>query len=224
MRDMLTHEEVRALPDLERHQYIRKHFQVNQASSSSRNRVRGHGINDADYVVQPKVDGVTVKCPAYVAWESMMRRTYDASHLEQYPWKEGASICKDWMRFSIFLEWWKKSSIDGWCLSNTIINNKKEYSAESCCFIPEWLKAFSRRNFNKKSGLPAGVVSSGSGFAASCANPKTGKNEHLGSFRDVASARSAYLSKKLEWASMLKIKMDMIDERIYPRVVEIIKE
>lgn len=221
---MLKHEEVRALPDLKRHQYIRKHFPINIASSSLRNRVRGHGINDADYVVQPNIDGGKVKCPAYVAWESIMRRAYDPDHLAQYPWNKGTSVSKDWMRFSTFLSWWKKNNTDGWIVSNSVIDDKKEYSAESCCFIPEWLKAFSRIKASRKVALPTGVGKSGGRFQASCGNPKTGKVEYLGSFRDAASARSAYLSKKLEWALILKIKMDMIDERIYPRVVEIIKE
>ena len=46
--------------------------------------------------------------------------------------------------------------------------------------------------------------------------------EHLGYFDTPEAAHAAWLKRKLELALELKPKMDEIDLRIYPRVIEII--
>lgn len=217
-------QEFKALPELKKHQYIKANFPANTASISQRFRVYGHGINDEPYVAQPLINGKKVKCPAYVAWESMLRRAYDKSHIAKYPHHAGTTVCKDWKHFSMFLEWWKENNYDGFNLNKRLIIDSKEYSPESCVYVPHWLKMFVQPiEKERKSGLPVGVRRSGNGYVAFCTNPKTNEGEYLGSFADIKSAREKYLSRKLGWALMLKAKTDLIDERIYPRLVELIK-
>ena len=48
------------------------------------------------------------------------------------------------------------------------------------------------------------------------------KVEHLGLFKTPEAAHLAWKARKLELALELKPKMDEIDLRIYPRIVEII--
>lgn len=50
-----------------------------------------------------------------------------------------------------------------------------------------------------------------------------GKRIHLGVFSSKESAHNAWMEKKLSIALSKKIEMDLIDKRIYPNVVSIIK-
>ena len=55
-----------------------------------------------------------------------------------------------------------------------------------------------------------------------CVKPN-GRSQHLGYFDTPEAAHLAWRNRKLELALELKPKMDEIDTRIHPRVVEIIR-
>jgi len=55
--------------------------------------VHGFGINDADYAVQPKVNGKQVSCHVYKTWQGMIRRCYSSEWHKRYPTYVGCYVC-----------------------------------------------------------------------------------------------------------------------------------
>ena len=53
-------------------------------------------------------------------------------------------------------------------------------------------------------------------------NALNGRLVTIGRFKTPEAANLAWRARKLEYAAQMKNDMDAIDERIYPRVVEII--
>ena len=97
------------------------------------------------------------------------------------------------------------------------------YSPETCIYIPSWLNKFTTNSGAARGELPVGVSyhkPSGK-YAAQCSHP-FGEYEYLGYYSDAEQAHQAWRNRKLKIAAELKSKMDDIDVRIYPRIIEII--
>ena len=186
--------------------------------------VRGFGINDADYVTQPKINGKQVVCDAYKAWSGMLMRCYSKSYQLKKPKYAGVIVCEEWRRFMSFRAWWLTHSVDGWHLDKDLISDSRVYSPDTCVYVPSWLNNFTSSCEASRGEYPIGVALAKDvgKLRASVMNTITGVNEFLGYFSTPDSAHRAWKSRKLEIALELKQKMDDIDARIYPRVVEII--
>ena len=190
-----------------------------------RSLVYGAGVNDAQYCIRAAIDGKNVLCPAYDAWSSMINRTYSAKFHAGNPTYMGVTVCDEWLSFMSFRRWWMERQVDGWQLDKDILSDSREYSPEACIFAPSWLNSFTADHGAARGDCPIGVhLHKRLGrFQARCRNPMPKKTEHLGYFGTPEEAHLAWLARKLEIALELKPKMDEIDLRIYPRVVEIIR-
>lgn len=185
--------------------------------------VYGFGVNDADYVVKPMVNGKRVACPAYDAWKNMLARCYSKKCHSMWPTYIGVSVCEEWRSFMAFREWWLNNHIDGWQLDKDLLGDGRKYSPSTCMYVPSWINSFNNNCGSARGDLPIGVnyhKQSGK-YQARCSHP-FGKHEQLGLFDDKYEAGSAWLNRKLEIAAELKSMMDDIDARIYGLVVGII--
>ncbi len=193
-------------------------------SLSLRGLVSGVGVNDADYMTTTKIDGLSVRCPAYSAWKCMLNRCYSEKSIATHPTYSGVKVCSEWLMFECFRAWWLLNFVDGWEIDKDIIGNGDLYSSESCIFVPSWLNSFTLDCGSARGEFPIGAcfdTSSGS-FVSRCMNPKTGSSDYLGRFSNPIDAHNAWLSRKLLHASDMKNEMDEIDLRIYDRVVAMI--
>ena len=187
--------------------------------------VQGFGVNDADYVVSSIVDGKRVKCLAYRAWQNMIKRCYSEKYQERWTTYIGVTVCDEWRSFMKFREWWLENHVDGWHLDKDLLTDNRQYSPDSCIYVPAWLNCFNLDSGASRGQCPIGVSYHirDKSFVSLCCNPKTGRREHLGYFKTKEPARIAWMSRKIELAAQMKADMDAIDKRIYPRAVEIIK-
>lgn len=187
--------------------------------------VCGFGINDADYKIYPLVNGKKVMCSAYKTWQNMIRRCYSEKELVKRPTYDGVTVCEDWRSFMAFKYWWDRNNVDGWQLDKDILTDKKEYSPYTCIYIPTWLNVFTSSRLSARGKYPIGVNfhPHRNKFQASCRNTITEMQEYLGLFDSEFLAHDAWRKRKIEIAFSLKEKMDAIDTRIYPRIIEIIK-
>lgn len=186
--------------------------------------VCGVGINDADYVVQYRVSGRRLKCPAHMAWANMLDRCYNAKFHSRHPSYIGVTVCDEWLSFMSFRKWWIDNHVDGWHLDKDLLTDGREYSPEACIYVPQWLNKFTLDRALMRGDWPIGVSfhrPTGK-FRARCRNPMNPRGYYIGVFADANEAHRAWLKRKLELAKELKDKMDEIDERIYQRVIEII--
>ena len=206
--------------------FIEANYPRNKSSIAMRKPLHGIGVNDADYVTTPLVNGVMLWDPAYRAWSSMMHRAYSKNTQSIQPTYVGVTVCKEWHSFSAFRAWWLNNYREGFSLDkDLLVISNREYGPDSCIYVPQWLNTFTIDCGALRGEFPIGVsLHKPTGkYTARCCNPITGKKHHLGSFTTPEEAHEAWLKYKLELAAQLKPEMDSIDPRIYNNVVTIIK-
>jgi len=98
--------------------------------------VYGVGINDADYVVNPMINGKRQECLIYRAWKNMMKRCYCSKVHLASPTYIGCTVSKEWLTFSNFRKWMISKSFKGKQLDKDILHEgNKIYSVNTCCFV-----------------------------------------------------------------------------------------
>ena len=187
--------------------------------------VKGFGVNDATYAVYSKSGGKTIRCKAYVSWCAMLNRAFGDEYKDKFTTYNGVAVCDEWRSFMSFRSWWSVNYHDGWHLDKDLLSDDRVYSPLTCIYVPAWLNSFTTNRASNRGDHPIGVsMDANTGrFHARCHHPKTLKSEFLGSFHKSCDAYNAWLKRKLEIARELKCEMDDIDNRIYERVVCIIK-
>lgn len=220
---MITMQEWKVMSHKEQTLLLENNAALSGRSESQRGLVQGVGINDATYRTMPTVEGGKVMCPAYSAWAAMLKRAYSNKYHEKNTTYKCVNVCDEWRSFMSFRGWWIENQVDGWQIDKDLISDSRCYSPEECTFVPRWLNVFANRRASSDNHKTGAHLRKDIGrFMSYCKNPFTGKLESLGHFDDALSAHNAWLSRKLEFSERLKPLMDEIDERIYPRIVDII--
>ena len=206
--------------------FIEANYPANKSSTARRKPRYSIGVNDADYVTTPMVNGAVLWDPAYRAWVNMLQRAYDQKFHAVNQTYIGVTVCEDWLLFSAFREWWLDNYREGYQLDkDLLVVGNREYGHDACVYIPLWLNSFLTGHGASRGEFPIGVcLDKRSGkYQSECCNPITGKKHRLGYFNTPEAAHEAWLTYKLAIADQLKPQMDAIDQRIYPNVVKIIK-
>lgn len=127
-------------------------------------RICGWGINDADFIVYPKINGRREMIPTYRKWSNMLLRILDEKQLIKCPEYKDVSICKNWQYFTNFHNWMNNyiGDITGLEIDKDIyIPGNKVYSSNTCCFVSKDINDLFRDNSKtKKSNLPNNIFTS----------------------------------------------------------------
>lgn len=185
----------------------------------------GVGVNDANYkITTVDSDGVAVRCKAYIAWANILTRCFSKVEHERRPTYANTTICDEWLSFMNFRGWWLSNYVEGYHLDKDLLTDDREYGPESCIYVPSWINTFTLDCNSTRGDLPIGSYFNKQHglFYAQCRNPKTGKRESLGRYATAEQASDVWRSRKLSLSAELKPSMDLVDSRIYPRVVEIV--
>ena len=177
--------------------------------------ILGVGINDADYVVQPTVNGKTVVCPVMSVLINMLVLCYHAVSLDRYPTYKGCSVSAEWLSFMAFKEWMINQDWLGMHLDKDIlVPGNKVYGKDFCVFVPPALNGFTLDSRAARGEWPIGVYwhKESKNFRAQCQNPFTKKYEYLGRFSNPDAAHEAWRAKKHEHA--LKLAAQQTDPRL----------
>ena len=75
---------------------------ANKRSLVYRKPIFNIGINDANYQVQPIINGKQLRCPYYVVWIRILTRCYDRKYHTKQPTYKDCYICDEWKLFSNF--------------------------------------------------------------------------------------------------------------------------
>jgi hypothetical protein len=155
----------------------------------SNNFVQGVGINDANYVVKPTVDGKRYVCPYYTCWKHMLERCYDPKYHATRPTYIGCTVDERFIHFMEFRKWmktqiWFKDGEKLHLDKDLRYPDNKIYSPNTCLFIPKALNGFFTDSGATRGACPIGVNwhKSNKQFRAQCRNPFTGKRKPLGYF------------------------------------------
>lgn len=154
----------------------------------------------------------------YRKWERMLDRVYarpTKSYLD-------CVVSLKFQRYIDFKDWCNKQvgfDQEDWVLDKDIlIKGNKEYSPETCCFVPSDINAIFIRQENIRGEYPIGVwfdKRRGNYQADVCVGRK--KRVRLGGFDTPESAFQAYKEAK---ESYIKEVADLYKDQIAPRVYE----
>ncbi|MDH0758049.1 hypothetical protein N5C70_15210 [Pseudomonas juntendi] len=158
--------------------------------------VYGVGVRDLPYRIAGQ-DGLPQRDPCYAKWSDMLMRCYSVKFTEKHQRYRGCTAHPDWLLFSGFRAWMKEQAWQGMVLDkDLIVPGNKQYSAESCAFIPPWLNAFLAIFSPRNSTLPMGVSTEGPRFRSRFDSPAG--QVRLGVFDDAQDAHRAYLVFRLK--------------------------
>jgi hypothetical protein len=87
-------------------------------------------------------------------WRGMIYRVYCESYLKTNASYRGVEVCADWLYFEIFEKWYhdnypESDDIEMQLDKDLLSGDRKIYSPETCCFLPEELNLLFRRNIKK---------------------------------------------------------------------------
>lgn len=141
----------------------------------------------------------------YTMWLNMMRRCYDERiHVNQPTYKE-SEVCEEWWDFQNFAEWCNREKGFDYYDTNgrvfqldkdILLKGNKDYSPETCCFVPMSINFLFTKRVNHRGEYPIGVhyCKRYSKFKAHV--NVNGKRKHLGTFETQDEAFFAYKNAK----------------------------
>lgn len=170
---------------------------ASKRSLYSRGLVYGVGINDSEYITNPKINGKTVTCPIYKRWVGMIERCYSKHYQKKYPTYKGCSVCDEWLHFSNFEKWAVENYIEDYHLDKDLkIKGNKTYSPDCCLFIHGSINLLITNRSKNKGHLPDGVAFHKplSKFRSQISIDS--KKIHIGYFDKAIEASDAYIKAK----------------------------
>ncbi|MCK4824843.1 AP2 domain-containing protein [bacterium] len=184
-----------------------------------RSLVFGIGINDSDYVTNPRIDGKLVMCPYYSTWVEMLARCYSEKRLSKKPTYIGCTVSKEWHSFMVFRTWMMKQDWAGKVLDkDVLVVGNKVYSAQTCVFVTVSVNGLLTHIRSSKGEYPVGV-----NFNDSCINKfisrcyVDGKRKHLGRFATPEEAGEVYKIAKSN--EITRVASLQTDPRIYQGLI-----
>lgn len=166
----------------------------------------GIATNDADYHVNPNVNGKQVMCPFFRKWRHMIYRCYSKKYHLTSPTYSECYVCDEWLTFSNFKRWMETQDWNGKHLDKDIlVKGNKVYSPETCVFIDSVTNTFFGDCGSAAAGRLTGASwHSGAGkYRSQCCNPFTKKAEHLGFYDSEIGAHLQWKKRKHELACQL---------------------
>lgn len=149
----------------------------------------------------------------YKIWAGMLKRCYSVSFQKRNPTYIGCTVEGYFLSFENFADWYygHPKYIKGFQLDKDIlVRGNKEYSRNTCCFVPNEINCLFHVSCFKDSGLEIGVSISGGKYRA------TSGGTYLGTFDTPEEAHQAWVIAKEKRARELAIKyQDKLDTRVY---------
>jgi hypothetical protein len=188
-----------------------REFMTEGMAKTKRKLICGVGINDADYQVQPLVNGKQIKCPIYSTWRSMLERCYSSKFHKIRQTYIGCTVCSDWLTFSKFREWmiqqdFKDKHLD----KDIIVYGNKIYSPSTCIFVTPRVNVLLADCGKARGQYAIGVYfnKQHKKFMSRCRN---GINStYIGLFDTEQEAHQAYLKYKKQVITEVALEQDDI--------------
>ena len=142
---------------------------------------------------------------ALCVWTGVLKRCYDKKYHDKHPTYEDVSVCKEWLDFQVFAEWFysqkfstsKDDKGKSYHLDKDIlVKGNKVYSPETCCFVPQKLNKLFTLRQNHRGTCPIGVSYHKRLKKFQSYISCNGSRKHLGTFNTLEQAFLAYKEAK----------------------------
>lgn len=175
--------------------------------------IYGVGFNDADYTVEKKTAHGTWVCPFFRSWRSMIERCYSTHCKKIHPSYLNATVCPEWLTFSVYKSWMEMQDWRGKELDKDVIQIKNNhYSPETCCFVFQYINTLNLSKPNKNSQYPKGVTYRAETNKYRAAIRINKKAKHLGYHLTAEEASTAY--KKAKASHILSVAKEQSEQRV----------
>ena len=141
-----------------------------------------------------------------IIWNNMISRCYK-NNQDKNKTYQICTVCEDWHNFQNFAQWYEDNyyEVPGEKMfldKDILIKGNKEYSPQTCVFVPRKINNLFTLRQNKRANLPLGVKNAGS---ANKTNPyiasitKDNKKITIGYFKTINEAFDAYKQEKEDY-------------------------
>ena len=150
---------------------------------------------------EKSIDGNGKIIKSYLVWNSMLRRCYDKKFKQNNPTYKDCSVCKEWLYYSNFKEWFNENyyEIDEEQMSldkDILEKGNKIYSPETCVFVPQNINTLFIKCDKVRGEYPIGVYkpNNSNKYLAKCSIFYNGKTQqkYLGLYNTPEEAFNAY--------------------------------
>lgn len=167
--------------------------------------VHGVATNDADYVtcIQERLPNGKRKfvwmCPAYVAWQNVVARSYSSRFKQSRPTYKDVAICGEWLFFSNFRNWLVENNVRGWQLDKDILHKGNAvYCPDSCIYVPGHINKLLTDHAAARGDYSIGVYKDRGLFKAQIKAISSRTQKNLGYFATLMDAHRAWQIGKIE--------------------------
>jgi hypothetical protein len=153
------------------------------------------------------VGNYTSDHPAHSVWRNMVKRCYSSALAARYPTYKNVTVCVPWLNYQNFAKWYADHDVQGWHLDKDLLSGQtKEYSPETCCFIPQEINAFmtNEQSTNTSGSIGVTWASDRNKWRVSIGGSKS--NQDLGQFNCFEEATQTYMAARQERAKALQLK------------------
>lgn len=174
--------------------------------------IHGVGINDADYIVNPMINGKRVICPIYSKWAAMMYRCYSDDARKKHSTYDDCYVCDEWHLFSNFKQWIDDKDHIGKQLDKDILfPNNKIYSPNTCCLVSQYINSILLDCGKTRGDLLIGVTKNWNKFEAKCSlTTESGrKTIYLGLHETEEKAHASYVDYKCKLIREVALTQDL---------------
>ena len=158
----------------------------------------------------------------YYIWKDMLKRTTKA-YQEKHKSYVDVTVCKEWLSFNKFKEWFDTNYVNGYALDKDILSGiNKIYSPTTCCFIPQEINKAVSCRITKPTTLLNGVrpTPNGKYKARMYAD---GKIHYLGLFDNQVDANESYKTEKTHYIRKLAVdyhNKGLINDKVYKALMK----
>lgn len=175
------------------------------------------------------IEGSVVGVKSYKIWHAMLQRCYSPKENTRNRSRtyNDVTVCTNWLTYTNFRDWFDENYIEGFCLDKDLtILGCREYSPESCCFIPNYINCLLLKSDKNRGKYPLGVhLDKKSGkFSAQISIKEVDKTvrKFLGYYPTPEEAFLSYKDFKTSWIKYIsKLSYDKgeIPEVVYKNLL-----
>lgn len=157
----------------------------------------------------------------YTTWRNMLERCYSQNYHLRKPTYINCSVCKEWLYYPTFKEWFDENYVEGWQLDkDLLVNGNKIYGPNTCIFVPTQINTLFNGHDRARGEYPVGVSYNKRDGKLQAHIRIDGKQQHLGCFEDAEEAHKAYLiAKKANVIRMAEVWKDKIPSKLYEALI-----